>query len=143
MPNAHSPERGHMLEPLLRRFLPEGGDPAVIPAAAFRPNANDTTGISVSLQSLPHPIQRVLADTRKPASSYSVCVFSLHELDELTVELSPTPSDPGHATIPQICPPYEELKKSDERRIRIKNWTVALMRRSRTIHRAGDTLEPA
>jgi len=127
-------------EPLLRRFLPEPFSSA-IPAAAFRPTREDTTGISVSFQDrFADPLGRILADTRKPASSYSVCRFNLVGFGELSIDSSPTVSDPGHATIPEISPPYDELAKSDERKKRLKDWQEALRRRAIVIHNAGASI---
>ena len=126
-------------EPLLRRFLPDPASSA-IPAAAFRPTRNDLTGISVSIERYPNPIVRVLSDTNRPAACYGVCRFDLAGLTELSVASSPTALDPGHATIPEICPPYDELAKSDQRRKKIKDWQEALWRRSIVIHRAGDPI---
>ena len=125
---------------LLRRFLPALGSPA-IPAAAFRPTPADATpglpvGISVSFADLPNPIARVLADTRRPAGDYSVCQFDVAGLDGLTVLPSPTEKDPGHATIPEIAPPYDKLKDSDERKIRLKTWQAELARRAKVVHTA-------
>jgi len=135
MPNADPPPPAPGGD-LLRRFLPAPGSPAV-PAAAFRPTAEDATGISVSFAAVPHPIARVLADTRRPAGDYSVCQFDLTGLDELTVLPSPTMKDPGHATIPEIAPPYEALKNSDERKIRLKTWQAELARRAKVVHPAA------
>jgi hypothetical protein len=140
MPDTSSPTTeptlGGSHEPLMRRFIPLPDN--VILAAHFRPTPADTDGISVSFQYLPNPIQRVLADTRRSASEYSVCVFDLNGLADLSVVPSPTNADLGHATIPEICPPYAELKKNDERRKRILAWIAQLVLRAQTIHNAGD-----
>jgi|GEM_PF-3552899 len=147
MPDEPSPEScnasgAHTPETLLRRYLPEPGGTGTIPAAAFRPTESDKTGISVSYRDrFPKAIGRVLADTHRPAAQYSVCEFDLQGSNGLTVEPSPTPADPGHATIPEICPPYDKLKNSDERKIRIRSWTVELSKKAKTIHQAGDSFD--
>jgi hypothetical protein len=126
-------------EPLLRRFVPDSLSNQV-PATAFRPTENDTTGISVSLENLPDPIGRVLAMARTPRERYSVCRFVLSGFDELSVSRSPEPHDPGHGTIPELAPPYGKLKNSDARKIKLREWQAELVRRSTVIHFAGMTL---
>ena len=123
----------------MRRFLPTQNN-AVIPSTAFRPTAEDVTGISVSFQSYPTPIHRILTDTRKPPECYSVCEFDLYQMNGLSVFPSATNADPGHATIPEIAPPYDELKNSDERKIQLRAWQAELVRRASIIHNAGDSL---
>lgn len=129
------------MEPLLRRYFADPGNPTVVPLNAFRPNPNDESGISVSFQSFPLPIARVLADTLKPKSEYAVCVFSLSTIPELSVSHSPTPKDFGHATIPEICTPYDELPKSHPRRKLLKAWQVKLRELAKPIHQPGDPIE--
>ena len=147
MPDEPSPESSngsaaHTSDPLLRRYLPDPGGTGVIPAAAFRPTESDNTGISVSFRDgFPNPVGRVLANTNRPTVEYCVCEFDLRGLEGLTVEPSPTLADPGHATIPEICPPYGELARRDKRRIRIKSWTVELSKSAKTIHCAGQEIE--
>jgi hypothetical protein len=120
-------------ELLLRRFLDESGT-GIVPASAFRPTKNDVDGISVSLERLPNPIDRVLADTRRPKTDYGVCQFNLIGLPELSIALSPTAADEGHATIPQMAPPYDELAKGHTRRIQLRDWQDELRRRAVVIH---------
>jgi hypothetical protein len=126
-------------EPLLRRFIPDPQSNR-IPSNAFRPTKNDVTGISVSLETLPDPIVRVLSKTRKPQDRYSVCRFDLIGLNELSIHRSPEPYDLGHCTIPEIAPPYDELKNSDHRKIQLREWQAELSRRSTVIHNAGDSI---
>jgi len=126
-------------EELLRRFTPDSQS-GLIPINAFRPTPADTTGISVSRRDLPSPIRRVLSDTRQPAECYGVCTFNLVGLVELKAVLSPTDNDPGHATIPQIAPPYDGLKKSDPRYVLLKAYQDQLHKRSVIIHRPGDAI---
>lgn len=134
-----SPSSETDFEPLLRRFIPQAGSTA-IPATAFRPNPKDITGISVSFEKYPNPIDRVLARTNRPPSDYSVCRFDLSDLPQLSVVAAPEPDDEGHATIPEIAPPYQELAKSDARKIQLKEWQEELVRRSNIIHHAGDPI---
>jgi hypothetical protein len=123
-----------------RRFLPNPLFPDRLVASAFRPTPGDLDGISISRVELPNAIRRVLADTRRKPEEYSVCQFDLIGLIELTVIDSPTTADPGHASIPEIAPPYEKLLESDERKMRIRAWTAELVRRSAVVHSAGTAL---
>ncbi len=126
-------------EELLRRFTPDPQS-GLLPIQAFRPTPADITGISVSRRDLPFPIRRVLSDTRHPAESYGVCTFNLVGLPELSAVLSPTDNDPGHATIPQIAPPYADLKKTDPRYAMLKAYQDQLHKRSQIIHRPGEAI---
>ncbi len=128
----------------LRRFKPNIKDPTLIPAEAFRPSQSDVDGLSVSQfgrPDLPNPIARVLANTRNPPETYSVCLFETSDQDAFTVIASPTQDDQGHAHIPELPASYCLLKSNDEKRP-FKMIMDDLRRRSTIIHNAGDVIPP-
>lgn len=135
LPPGHEPPD----DPLLRRFLPDA-DCQAVPANAFRPTKNDTAGISVSFERFPNPIRRILTDVRRRPEEYAICRFGISGISGLSVAPDPNSHDEGHATIPEISPPYDELSKTDKRKIQIKEWQEELVRRSQIIHRPGDAI---
>ncbi len=125
----------------MRRFLPTLATPDLIPDNAFRPTTEDLDGISVSRYDLPDPIIRVLGNTKKPANSYSVCVFETSDLDDFVVIESPVSNDLGHAHIPELKASYCDLNKTQK--APFKFIMDQLRERSTIIHRAGDPIPSA
>jgi hypothetical protein len=72
---------------------------------AFRPNHNDTTGISISRASLIQPLDSLADMDPHKAKHYYVARLAVRDLRQLglTVAPEPVPGGPlGHAVIPEL-----------------------------------------
>ncbi|MDA0838831.1 MAG: hypothetical protein O3B01_15985 [Planctomycetota bacterium] len=110
-------------EVLLRRipksanlFDPDSG--AGLSPMAFRPNPNDTTGISLSRQSVTAP-EKAAAQGREGKDYYigKVTVGALRAAG-LTVVSKPLEDDPGHVEIPELN--YDNRKSDNSLEIQVK-----------------------
>ncbi len=111
-------------EELLYRRIPaslnlydSAAEPRLLPDA-FRPHANDTTGLSVFRAKYKSAEE---AGRGRPGKLYYVAVLRAGDLRARGIEVSPRPleNDPGHAEIPHLN--YQD-RKTD----RVLEWKVAL-----------------
>jgi hypothetical protein len=118
-------------ESILRRILrnSDSYDPSLplpVSAFAFRPNQQDTDGISL-FRELLSSADRVAASARKPASSYVVARLKAADMFSLGLSLRPTPGDlPGHVVIPEINSGAYQDKTDKTKRRRIVEWNQEL-----------------
>lgn len=85
---------------------------------AFRPNSNDTTGLSLERASLGSPED---AARGRSSAGYYIARVKYKDLRELGLEVVPKPTDdrPGHVELPRLN--YEN-RKSDQ----AEEWQVQL-----------------
>jgi hypothetical protein len=84
------------------RIYYQAGLPIPIHPAAFRPNSNDTTGLSVFRAAFVQPADTIEAGKRNNYYVVQIAVQDLHRLG-LTVVPEPDPNGPlGHAIIPEL-----------------------------------------
>jgi hypothetical protein len=100
-----------------RRIHPIFFDPALpipVQGQAFRPNQNDTTGLSVFRATFAQPADTVANIDPAKAKDYYVARLAVRELRKLglTVRPEPVPGGPlGHAVIPELSWPAYQAQK--------------------------------
>jgi hypothetical protein len=84
----------------------QAGLPIPIQAAAFRPNKNDTTGLSVFRSAFVQPVGTLANIDARKRHDYNVAQIAVQDLHRLglTVAPEPDPNGPlGHAIIPELA----------------------------------------
>ncbi|MCI0682327.1 MAG: hypothetical protein L0Y71_09500 [Gemmataceae bacterium] len=102
--------------------------PIPIRVGAFRPNANDTTGLSVVRSWFGPPTSILAVIDPKRASDYYVVQLAVADLRGLglTVIPDPSPGGPaGHAVIPELSWPAYQARKQDLKLILVELTKLA------------------
>jgi hypothetical protein len=114
-----------------RRILQRFYDPELpvpIPPLAFRPNQNDTTGISVFRARFVEPADTLVGVDADKRTTYYVAQLLIRDLRKLglTVIPEPDPEGPaGHAVIPELSWKAYQANKRDLREIQLELGKLA------------------
>ncbi len=102
--------------------------PVPIPPLAFRPNQNDTTGISVFRSRFVKPAETLTGVDADKRNTYFVAQLAVSDLRKLglTVLPEPDPNGPaGHAVIPELNWKAYQANKRDLREIQLRLGKLA------------------
>ena len=98
--------------------------PVPIPALAFRPNANDTTGISVFRARFVSPLETLASVDANKRNTYFVAQLAVRDLKKLGVTVVPEPVEAGpagHCVIPELS---WNAYQADKKRLREIQWEL-------------------
>jgi hypothetical protein len=104
------------------------GLPVPIPALAFRPNQNDTTGISIFRARFVEPAATLIGVDADKRDTYYIARLLVQDLRKLglTVVPEPDPDGPrGHSVIPELSWKAYQANKRDLREIQLKLGKLA------------------
>lgn len=112
----------------------KSGLPIPIHPAAFRPNKNDTTGISVFRAAFVQPADSVTNIDASKRNNYYVARIAVQDLRRLglTVEPDPDPyGPPGHAIIPELS---YQIYQADKQRLKQIQLELAKLASAAIVH---------
>jgi hypothetical protein len=125
---------------VLRRVHRNHLDPALpmpVTVAAFRPNRNDTTGISVFREQFSRPEDVLAAIEADKRDDYYVVRLPVAELRKLglTVRAEPEPGGPGgHSVVPELS---DAAYQADKPRLKQVQVELARLASANIVHRPG------
>lgn len=109
----------------------QAGLPIPIHPAAFRPNSNDITGLSVFRATFVQPADTIEAGKRNNYYVAQIAVQDLHRLG-LTVVPEPDPNGPlGHAVIPELS---WQAYQADKQRMKQIQLELAKLASAAIVH---------
>src|SRR5436305_9027075 len=94
----------HVYRRIHRTYF-QAGLPVPVHPAAFRPNQNDTSGLSVFRDAFVQPADTLAGVDANKQNDYYVARLSVYELRNLGLSVLPEPESngpPGHAVIPEM-----------------------------------------
>jgi hypothetical protein len=118
----------------IHRTYYQAGLPIPIQPAAFRPNPNDTTGLSVFRSALVQPADTLANIEFGKRNNYYVARLAVEDLHRLglSVEPEPDPDGPlGHAIIPELS---WEAYQSDKQRLKQVQVELAKLASAAIVH---------
>jgi hypothetical protein len=106
-----------------------------IQPAAFRPNPNDTTGLSVFRARFVQPADTLTAVPEAKRGEYVIARIAVRDLLRLGLSLKPDPDPdgpPGHAIIPELSwPAYS----ADKKHLKVVQLELATLASRDIVHR--------
>lgn len=101
----------------------QAGLPIPIHPAAFRPNQNDTTGLSVFRAAFVQPVDTLRNIDASKRNNYYVTRLAVQELHRLGLTVAPEPDPdglPGHAIIPELSWPAYQADKQRLKQVQVE-----------------------